>query len=134
MFDSTWCLIMTQIQFSLIKNKIERPEHFLPFPLLHPITSHCCCHPPSPLIVCIFSVILSICCCHLVVYYLTKHLWNYVRILLPVFVIVSMTQYIENFNHQFHMTVFVGAVSQFSLALWSYILEPAEVLYVIFPL
>ena len=24
----------------------------------------------------IFSIILSICCCYLVVYYLTKHLWN----------------------------------------------------------
>ena len=29
-----------------------------------------------PLIFGIFSIILSICCCYLVVYYLTKHLWN----------------------------------------------------------
>ena len=28
------------------------------------------------LIFAIFSIILSICCCHLVVYYLTKPLWN----------------------------------------------------------
>ena len=37
MFDSAWCLIMEQIQFSLIKKiKIERPEHSL---TLHPPTS-----------------------------------------------------------------------------------------------
>ena len=31
--DSTWCMVMTQIQFSLIKRiKIGRPEHSLPSP------------------------------------------------------------------------------------------------------
>ena len=30
----------------------------------------------NPIIFGIFSIILSICCCHLVVYYLTKPLWN----------------------------------------------------------
>ena len=30
------------------------------------------------------------------------------------------------------MTVFVGAVWKFSLILWTYILEPAEVLHIIF--
>ena len=32
----------------------------------------------TPLIFGISSIILSICCCHLVVYYPTKRLWNYV--------------------------------------------------------
>ena len=50
----------------------------------------------------ISSIKLSICCCHLVVYYLTKPLWNCVSaiVLQPVFAIVSMTQYVENFNLQ----------------------------------
>ena len=29
MFDSAWCLVMTQIQFTLIKKKIGRSEHLL---------------------------------------------------------------------------------------------------------
>ena len=33
----------------------------------------------TPLFFCTFSIILSIYCRHLVVYYLTKALWNYVR-------------------------------------------------------
>ena len=56
-----------------------------------------------------FFIILSICCFYLVVYQITKPPWNCVsasRICWsgccsqPVFVIVSMTQYVENFNLQ----------------------------------
>ena len=35
---------------------------------------------------------------------------------------------------RFHMTIFVDAVWKFSLFLWRYILEPAEVFHIIFPL
>ena len=43
---SVWCLVMVEIQYSLIKKiKIGRPEHSLtPYPL-RPITSH---FPPTP--------------------------------------------------------------------------------------
>ena len=54
MFGSAWCLVMAQIQFSLIKKaKIGRPEHLLTLHPLHPITSHFCLphplHPPPPI-------------------------------------------------------------------------------------
>ena len=57
----------------------------------------------NTIIVGIFSIILSICYCHLVVYYLTKPLWSCVspfavRDAVACLVIVSMTQYVENFN------------------------------------
>ena len=50
---SVWCLVMVEIQYSLIKKiKIGRPEHSLtPYPL-RPITSHFCLTPstsPHPL-------------------------------------------------------------------------------------
>ena len=48
MLDSAWCLVMAQIQFSLIKKKIGRPEHLLSPDPLHPITSHFCLNPPIP--------------------------------------------------------------------------------------
>ena len=41
MFGSAWCLVMAQIQFSLIKKiKIGRPEHSLTPHPVRPITSH----------------------------------------------------------------------------------------------
>ena len=47
MFDSAWCLVMKQIQLSLIKKiKIRRPGHSLRPNPLRPITFHFCLPPP----------------------------------------------------------------------------------------
>ena len=56
-FGSTWCLVMAQIQFFLIKTiKIGRPEHSLiPNPLTYDNISFVP-YPPSPLKVDIISV------------------------------------------------------------------------------
>ena len=49
MFGSAWCLVMVQIQFSLIKKKkIRRPEHSLTLHPVSPITSHFCLNPSPP--------------------------------------------------------------------------------------
>ena len=43
LFGSAWCLVMAQIQFSLLKKiKTGRPEHLLTPLFLRPITSHFC--------------------------------------------------------------------------------------------
>ena len=50
MFCSAWCLVMAQIQFSLIKKaKTGRPESSLTPHPLHPITYHFFLTPPPPL-------------------------------------------------------------------------------------
>ena len=49
MFSSTQCLVMPQIQFSLIRKiKIGRPEHPLTPTPLRPVTSHFSLTPPPP--------------------------------------------------------------------------------------
>ena len=51
MFGSAWCLVMSQIQFSLIKKKrkIGSPEHWLPLTPIRPITSNFCLTIQPPL-------------------------------------------------------------------------------------
>ena len=94
----------------------------------------------TSLILGIFFIILSICCCYLVVYYLTKTLWNCAstsqiccsgrcRLSLSLSVWPNMYRVLI---WRFHMIIPAGAVWKFSLVLWRYILEPAEVLHVIF--
>ena len=50
LFGTAWCVVMTEIQFSLIKQiTIEPPEHLLTSHPLHRITSHFCLTPhPTP--------------------------------------------------------------------------------------
>ena len=83
----------------------------------------------------IFSIMLSICCCHLVVYYLTKPVWNCVnasQICCPSCYSLSLSLSVW-LNMQriliwrFHMTIFVGTLWKSCLVFWSYILEPTEV-------
>ena len=85
----------------------------------------------APLIFGIFFIVLSICCCHLVVYYLTKPLWNYVsasRICCSGCCSLSLSLSVwlnmkKTLICRFHMIIFFGAVWKFNLVLWSYIVE-----------
>ena len=91
----------------------------------------------APLIFRIFSVILSICCCYLVVYYLTKPLWYCVRaseICCSGCCNLSLSLSVWPYMYRIlickvHMIITAGVGWKFS-----YILEPAEVLHVIFRL
>ena len=57
MFGPVFCLVMAQIQLSLIKKiEIGRPEHSLPPTPLHPFLSHFCFMPPPPFKVDVISV------------------------------------------------------------------------------
>ena len=95
-----------------------------------------------PLTFGIFSVILSICCCNLIVYYLPKSLWNRVSVsqiccwgCCTLFLSFSVWPNIYRILIcRFHIRIFVGAVWKVILVLWCNILEPAEVIHVIFRL
>ena len=95
------------------------------------------------------SIMLSICCCHLVVsrkfymvvYNLTKHLWNCVganQICLLLWMLGRALSLPLNMQRilicRFHMTIFVSPVWKFKLVLLSYILESTAVLHIISPL
>ena len=98
MFGSAWCLVMVQIQFSLIKkNKIGSSEHSLtpPHPPNHltlplrPITSYLCLRitPKAPIIF------------HLHIYlYLQGLLWTGPTLKLALFIVLYKTNIENNFT------------------------------------
>ena len=94
-----------------------------------------------PLIFGICFIILPTCCCYLVVHQLIKPHWNCVsasQIYCSSCCSLSFSLSIWPNMYRisicgFHITIFAGAVWKYSLILWGYILETAEVLHIIFP-